>query len=126
MEYQTDMLGLEYLPNDFTSLPIVIHVQQSQAPVDEKDKREDGGQPGPQEQPNAAQATLARHEEEAVCTDAITDAISDAAENAWFRLSSVVKQTVREACIGLLRRTEEAPTISALDFEYDDDARFLD
>jgi hypothetical protein len=107
------MLGIDDLPCDFFTLPIVVAGNVEKR----KDQVVEIANPG------------SNTDESAVFTDTFTDAIADAAEDMWSRFSTVVKSKVRQVAIEILRSTD-APTSTAqnthLSFEYDDDARFLD
>ena len=60
-----------------------------------------------------------------------TTGFSDFADEMWAKMTQGMKQKLREACVEVLRKTEEeeaegsrAECVSS--WQYDDDARFLD
>jgi len=57
-----------------------------------------------------------------------TTGFSDFADEMWAKMTQGMKQKLREACVEVLRKTEEADRERAecMSWQYDDDARFLD
>lgn len=57
-----------------------------------------------------------------------TTGFSDFADEMWAKMTQGMKQKLREACVEVLRKTEEADGSQAecMSWQYDDDARFLD
>ena len=57
-----------------------------------------------------------------------TTGFSDFADEMWSKMTQGMKQKLREACVEVLRKTEEAEGTRAehMSWQYDDDARFLD
>ncbi|GAB7328115.1 hypothetical protein MBLNU13_g00151t1 [Cladosporium sp. NU13] len=58
-----------------------------------------------------------------------TTGFSDFADEMWAKMTQGMKQKLREACVEVLRKTEEAdgPQAECMSsWQYDDDARFLD
>ena len=54
-------------------------------------------------------------------------AFTESVEDIWNRISDATKQKIREACMEVLRRTEQSRSDEKMaSFQYDDDARFLD
>lgn len=52
---------------------------------------------------------------------------TESVEDIWNRISDATKQKIREACMEVLRRTEQSRSDDQMtSFQYDDDARFLD
>lgn len=53
---------------------------------------------------------------------------SDFADEMFAKMTQSMKQKLREACVEVLRKTEEADGSQAecMSLQYDDDARFLD
>lgn len=51
---------------------------------------------------------------------------SDFADELWARMTQGMKQKLRDACVEVLRKTEEAESTEQMSWQYDDDARFLD
>jgi hypothetical protein len=50
---------------------------------------------------------------------------SDFADDLWAKMTQGMKQKLREACVEVLRKTEDAEP-EHMSWQYDDDARFLD
>jgi hypothetical protein len=50
---------------------------------------------------------------------------SDFADDLWAKMTQVMKQKLREACVEVLKKTEDAEP-EHMSWQYDDDARFLD
>jgi len=50
---------------------------------------------------------------------------SDFADDLWAKMTQGMKQKLREACVEVLKKTEEAEP-EHMEWQYDDDARFLD
>ena len=57
-----------------------------------------------------------------------TTGFSDFADEMWAKMTQGMRQKLREACVEVLRKTEEAdgPRAECMSWQYDDDARFLD
>jgi hypothetical protein len=59
-----------------------------------------------------------------------TTGFSDFADEMWAKMTKGMKQKLREACVEVLRKTEEADgeqeRAECMSWQYDDDARFLD
>lgn len=51
---------------------------------------------------------------------------SDFADELWAKMTQGMKQKLRDACVEVLRKTEEAESTEHMSWQYDDDARFLD
>jgi hypothetical protein len=51
---------------------------------------------------------------------------SDFADELWAKMTQGMKEKLREACVEVLRKTEDAPAEGMGAWQYDDDARFLD
>jgi hypothetical protein len=51
---------------------------------------------------------------------------SDFADEMWAKMTQGMKQKLREACVEVLRKTEEVEEGEHMSWQYDDDARFLD
>lgn len=50
---------------------------------------------------------------------------SDFADQLWAKVTQGMKQKLRDACIEVLKKTED-PEPEGMSWQYDDDARFLD
>ena len=50
---------------------------------------------------------------------------SDFADDLWAKMTQGMKQKLREACVEVLKKTEDAEP-EHMSWQYDDDARFLD
>jgi hypothetical protein len=50
---------------------------------------------------------------------------SDFADDLWSKMTQGMKQKLREACVEVLKKTEDAEP-EHMSWQYDDDARFLD
>ena len=55
-----------------------------------------------------------------------TTGFSDFADEMWAKMTQGMKQKLCEACVEVLRKTEEAEEGEHMSWQYDDDARFLD
>ena len=110
---------MEILPLDFVSVAEECNRSQSA----EGDER-----PLSTEVEGTCKSTEQSAASEARTDKMFIDEITDAAEDIWSRLSSVMKSKVREACQEVLRRTDDHSSRRQDDFsfDYDDDARFLD
>ena len=51
---------------------------------------------------------------------------SDFADDLWRSMTASMKQKLRDACVEVLRKTEDTEKDGRMSWEYDDDARFLD
>jgi len=53
---------------------------------------------------------------------------SDFADEMWAKMTQGMKQKLREACVEVLKKTEDSDggQTEHLSWQYDDDARFLD
>jgi len=50
---------------------------------------------------------------------------SDFADDLWAKMTQGMKQKLREACVEVLKKTDDAEP-EHMEWQYDDDARFLD
>ncbi|CAK3997589.1 Hypothetical predicted protein [Lecanosticta acicola] len=112
------------LPNDFTSLPIIISDYDA---IAETRKHIQLPTAGIERSHNAASPTTSSSSN----TDRDKDAdkqtgFSESVEEIWARISDATKRKIREAAIEVLRRTEQSRIDEKMAFQYDDDARFLD
>ena len=55
-----------------------------------------------------------------------TTGFTDFADEIWKRMTSGMKLKLREACVEVLRRTDDASEDEKIRWQYDNDARFLD
>jgi hypothetical protein len=58
-----------------------------------------------------------------------TTGFSDFADELWAKMTQGMKEKLREACVEVLRKTEDEPAegrVGLGSWQYDDDARFLD
>ncbi|KAK0255678.1 hypothetical protein LTR91_017528 [Friedmanniomyces endolithicus] len=55
-----------------------------------------------------------------------SNGFSDFADALWNRMTSSMRQKLREACVEVLRRTDDPSEEEKLAWAYDEDARFLD
>lgn len=57
-----------------------------------------------------------------------TTGFSDFADELWAKMTQSMKSKLREACVEVLRKTEEGGDgdLEHMGWQYDDDARFLD
>lgn len=51
---------------------------------------------------------------------------SDFADEMWAKMTQGMKQKLREACVEVLKKTEDPESEKMMSWQYDDDARFLD
>ncbi|KAK1815623.1 hypothetical protein LTR12_009993 [Friedmanniomyces endolithicus] len=55
-----------------------------------------------------------------------SNSFSDFADALWNRMTGRMRQKLREACVEVLRRTDDPSEVEKLAWAYDEDARFLD
>lgn len=51
---------------------------------------------------------------------------ADFADELWAKMTQGMKQKLRDACVEVLRKTEDVESTEHMSWQYDDDARFLD
>lgn len=107
--------------NDFVSLPIIISDYDAIA----ENKRRASGATSPIIAASETKATsppnTPSHQQWGTGFTAYTDEL-------WERMTFGMKQKLREACVDVLKRTDDANESQAtrMSWQYDDDARFLD
>lgn len=106
------------LPHDFISLPIVISDYDA---ICESKKRVHV--PTAEIERSRSNASNARRDDSKELEKSA--GFTESVEDIWNRISDATKQKIREACMEVLRRTEQSQSDDQA-FQYDDDARFLD
>ena len=122
---RSDSMGTDdsTLLNDLVSLPIII----SDYDAINSNKR------------RASEATTGEDSRSACITTATDDAVSstashqkwntgfsDFADDLWSRMTTGMKQKLREACVEVLKRTDDNTHEESTSWQFDDDARLLD
>ncbi|KAM0705747.1 hypothetical protein Q7P35_007107 [Cladosporium inversicolor] len=111
-----DFVGLPIIISDFDALSNNPSSQPSQSPT-----------PTSTTSPQSSTATAISQAYSNTTNPALqqnwTTGFSDFADEMWAKMTQGMKQKLREACVEVLRKTEEA---EGMGWQYDDDARFLD
>lgn len=124
------------LINDFVGLPIIISDFDALTNSNNNASSQPAQSPTPT--PNSQSSTAAAAISQAHSNNTVsamqqnwTAGFSDFADEMWAKMTQGMKQKLREACVEVLRKTEEeeaegsrAECVSS--WQYDDDARFLD
>ena len=122
-----DFVGLPIIISDFDALPTNNNSNTSSQPSQ---------RPTPTTNPqSSSSSTTSRAYSTNGTVSAMqqnwTTGFSDFADEMWAKMTQGMKQKLREACVEVLRKTEEeeeegsrAECMSS--WQYDDDARFLD
>lgn len=123
------MATAHILVNDFVGLPIIIS---------DFDALANNTSPQPAQPPTStanSQSSTAPTISQAHSNNTISamqqnwsTGFSDFADEMWAKMTQGMRQKLREACVEVLRKTEEAdgPRAECMSWQYDDDARFLD
>ena len=121
------------LINDFVGLPIIISdfdalsspntnttsPQPSQSPTSPTSTT------SPQSSTAAAISQAYTNTTNSALQQNWTTGFSDFADEMWAKMTQGMKQKLREACVEVLRKTEDVEP-EHMSWQYDDDARFLD
>lgn len=131
------MATTHILVNDFVGLPIIISDFDALPNSNNNASSQPAQSPTPT--PNSQSSTAAAAISQAHPDNTVsamqqnrTTGFSDFADEMWAKMTRGMKQKLREACVEVLRKTEEeeaaegsrAECVSS--WQYDDDARFLD
>ena len=114
--------NLDFTMNEFVCLPIIITDYSEPTP---EERRSSNTDTTTQTITNTTQSTETQQHQHQQWTTGFT-AFTD---EMWSRMKGDVKQRLREACVEVLKRTDDAPAVSEAEkmaWRYDDDARFLD
>jgi hypothetical protein len=99
---------MDIIPKDFLGLPIIIIDYEALCTTNQTIRAT-----------TTPAGKLALHEDRAQM------GIAEAIDELWDQMSSAMRNKVREACYEMLRRTDGSKEVGR-DFDYDNDARFLD
>ena len=127
------MATTHILINDFVGLPIIISDFDA---LPDNNNSNTSSQPSQPLTPttNSQSSTISQaysNNTVSAMQQNWTTGFSDFADEMWAKMTQGMKQKLREACVEVLRKTEEeeaegsrAECVSS--WQYDDDARFLD
>jgi hypothetical protein len=99
---------MDIIPKDFLGLPIIIIDCEALCTTSQ-----------------TIRATTTPAGKVALHEDRAQMGIAEAIDELWDQMSSAMRNKVREACYEMLRRTDGSKEVGR-DFDYDNDARFLD
>lgn len=123
------MATTHILINDFVGLPIIISDFDA-LPGNNHDTPSQPAQQPPT--PASGQSSTAPSMTQPYSNNTVsamqqnwTTGFSDFADEMWAKMTQGMKQKLREACVEVLRKTEEVEE-EHMSWQYDDDARFLD
>lgn len=129
------MATTHILINDFVGLPIIISDFDALPNSDNENNTSSQPAQGPPT-PTSGHPSTAASTSHAYSTTSTASAMqqnwttgfSDFADEMWAKMTQGMKQKLREACVEVLKKTEEADGTEAecMSWQYDDDARFLD
>ena len=129
------MATTHILINDFVGLPIIISDFDALPNNNNSNTSSQPSQP-PTPTTNSQSSTISQaysNNTVSAMQQNWTTGFSDFADEMWAKMTQGMKQKLREACVEVLRKTEEeeeeaegsrAECVSS--WQYDDDARFLD
>ena len=127
------MATTHILINDFVGLPIIISDFDALPDNNNSNTSSQPSQP-PTPTTNSQSSTISQaysNNTVSAMQQNWTTGFSDFADEMWAKMTQGMKQKLREACVEVLRKTEEeeaegsrAECVSS--WQYDDDARFLD
>lgn len=117
--------------NDFVGLPIII--SDYDALTSNSDTSEGANRAlQPTIQQTSRQQSTSSSEGDVLALSATSaqqqnwqTGFSDFADQLWAKMTQGMKQKLRDACIEVLKKTED-PEPEGMSWQYDDDARFLD
>jgi hypothetical protein len=116
--------------NDFVSLPIIICDFDALTSTTHNDSTQSAQPPTPTTGQSSPSSTVS-HAYSANTVSAMQQnwatGFSDFADEMWAKMTQGMKQKLREACVEVLKKTEDSDgQTEHLSWQYDDDARFLD
>lgn len=120
------MATTHILIHDFVGLPIIVSdfdaLTSSPATSNTNPNTNDTAQPAPPtiRQPSTFSTTGSTATQQNWSTG-----FSDFADELWAKMTQSMKQKLRDACVEVLRKTEESQP-EHMSWQHDDDARFLD
>jgi hypothetical protein len=112
-------IGQVAMLNDLVSLPIII---QDWDVAMENNRRASASTTETDTTSNATQSPSSA----ASATQRWTTGFGVVTDELWSRMTARMKQKLREACVEVLKRTDDNAAGDKMSWEYDDDARFLD
>lgn len=107
--------------NDFVSLPIIISDHDAAA-----DSKRSTSESFANESSRQSSATIPDSGSSIDSKQKWSTGFSDFADDLWSRMTIGMRLKLREACVEVLKRTDEASAEKEFEWRYDDDARFLD
>ncbi|KAM0714945.1 hypothetical protein Q7P37_009410 [Cladosporium fusiforme] len=116
------------LVNDFVGLPIIV--SDFDALTNKSASSDSNSNPNPNQTEQPATPTLRQPSTASITNDAAmqqnwSTGFSDFADELWAKMTQGMKQKLRDACVEVLKKTEETEP-EHMSWQYDDDARFLD
>ena len=118
--------------NEFDGLPIIISDFDALANDNASPQPSQSTSPTPQERQSSPSPAVSHAYSTAGTASPMQQnwatGFSDFADEMWAKMTQGMKQKLREACVEVLKKTEEAEGSQAehMGWQYDDDARFLD
>jgi hypothetical protein len=112
-------IGQVAMLNDLVSLPIII---QDWDVVMENNRRASASTTGTETTSTATQSPSSPTSP----TQRWTTGFGVVTDELWSRMTARMKQKLRDACVEVLKRTDDNTAEDRMSWEYDDDARFLD
>lgn len=126
----SNMAAANPFSNDFVGLPIIISDFDALAntPPSNNGSNRTGPPPSNQSQPRTPSESndSASRNNAAATQMSWNTGFSDFADELWAKMTQGMKQKLREACVEVLKKTEDAEPENMMSWQYDDDARFLD
>ena len=124
------MATTHILINDFVGLPIIISDFDALPDNNNSNTSSQPSQP-PTPTTNSQSSTISQaysNNTVSAMQQNWTTGFSDFADEMWAKMTQGMKQKLREACVEVLKKTEEADGTEGehMSWQYDDDARFLD
>lgn len=111
------------LINDFVGLPIIV--SDFDALTSNSTANQDLVRPAQPASPTREPSTLSTTSSSAEAQQNWSTGFSDFADGIWAKMTQGMKKRLRDACVEVLKKTEEAEP-EHMSWQYDDDARFLD
>lgn len=109
------------LCNDFVSLPIIISDYDALVA-----KTAATGASSTRATTTSSSATTTTLTSSASAATQWTTGFADFADGIWSMMNEGLKRKLREACVEVLKRTDDASEEEKIAWVYDEDARFLD
>lgn len=117
---------------DFVGLPIIISDYDAITSTSSSTPTADSNSSIDTAQPSAGESTASSTYSQAYSSGTVSamqqnwnTGFSDFADDLWAKMTQGMKQKLREACVEVLKKTEDAEP-EHMSWQYDDDARFLD